>query len=512
MKIKKMKANNPSKIEMLYSTIHQMSKSEKRSFRLEMNKLKKNSRSEIVFDYLSNTLSLNTESFSQSMSKKNVQNPQTIVNYLFDKILSHLSEVRLSLKEDKPYLTIRQLTTHAETALALGFFRYAHKLRLKALDLAYLHEQYYYIAESLTSLHLIEKKYRLTGLSNILEKYSNGMSIEESILHICKLQGIKFKVQILLHKSIEYSIADTIPDEWEELINDQVFTMTLEDLGYHNYLMLLRVKQRYYNYKKDNKTTLALSKQIIHLQEENPEFTAHKFIHFIIDYNFLHHRLLFTQSTELEKHTQYFNDLFEKWTDILLNKIHDSQYNLCETVHHVINSVVQRTYLLAQKSFTLSDIRRFEIKDNVNLSNMLNNSYQTSRILAIYLCLLIREYEAFGHYKNLLAHEVEKHHMDRDTGWEMEILYLIEYYENNHDTFFKNRLINLYRKNKRHNTAPDTVVYMIKLIRRLSGMNITKSTKKKILEEALPDITQLESQSYKPRLLFSKWIEWRIRE
>lgn len=509
--MKNITVSSPSKIEMLYSTIHQMSKSEKRSFRLEINKLKKNSHSEVVFDYLLTTKSLDIELFALSMSEKNVQNPQTLINYLFDKLLTHLSQVRLSINEYKHSFDIKQLIGRSETVFLLGFFQYAHKLRLKVLDLTYQYEEYHNVADSLIILDFMEKKYHLTGLSDILAKYSKGLSIEDSILHASKLQEIKFKVRFLLNKSVQFSLSKTTPNEWETLIDNEIFEMTHENIGYQSYLMLLRIKQKYCAYKQDTEVALAVRKQLIDLQETTPNFTIHAFIDFMMDHTFIHHHLLISSNIKLAKYTQVFNDLFEKWSDVLMDNVQDSQYNLYKNTHHVLNSVVQRKFLLTQKSFTLSDINDFEINKNGNLFNVLNVSHQLSRMLAIYLCLLIKEYNGLAYYKNLLANQLKKHNINNDIEWIIEMIYLIEYYENNHDTFFRNRLTNLYRKNQRKNTAPEIVAYMLQLIKRLSNKS-AQNNKKKILREALPEAIQIESQSYRPILPFSKWIEWRIRE
>ncbi len=495
----------PNKTEMLHSAIHQMSKSEKRSFRLEMNKLKQGSNYETAFDYLASIGNLDIELFHKYMEKKGIKSPLTITNYLFDKVVSHLTKTRLSLSEDTHKAKIEQLLTSADTALLLGFFKHSHKLRLKALKLAYEHEEYYYIARSIYKVYNLEARFALEGLSGVLEKYSGNSNIEENIQIACDLHKVYCTSNVLFEQIILYRFSGGTPQQMNDLINNNVLNRSLDEVGFKNSLMILRTKIRYYDCKKDYKNVVKNCIQLIDMQEKNPKFTAQHLRGLMADYSFICRRLFLSKDDRLEEYSKRYSNLLVNWDDAISNELTDYQRKMNEELHYINDTIFQKQLLLLQEHFTLNDIEHLSTRKMLNWSQTLIWNYLISNIFSAYLCLLIREYDFFHQYKALIVKNLKKKPRC-ETQWEVRLMSLIKYYENNEKAAFIQQLNDALHESKGNKNVPDTVAYMLRLLKYLSD---EEKDERVLLAEALREIQSVEKYFYEPHLPFSIWVKWR---
>jgi len=393
----------------------------------------------------------------------------------------------------------------SDTVLLLGFFGYAHKLRLKALKLAYQYEVYRYIADCIDALHSLEIQHGLTGLSEIIKEYSGDLAIEKIIRNACKLYEIDTITNILLNKTVSYRLHGSTPEQWQTLKNDELFAMPSDEMGFRSHLSCLRIKIRYCDYEGDYEQVIRNSIKLIEIQEEKHAITAYKFRYFIVDLSYLCNRLFLSKDERFKVYAQKLDNLLIDWNDILTDEIKDTQHQMHKDFHHINNTIVQKQYLLTQVAFTLKDIKRFDTKKSLNWSKNLSWNYLTSNILSAYLCLLIREYDAFTYYKTLIVEQPKKYR-HRSTEWEMTLLYLIEYSENNDEGFFGHQLNNALRRSKQSKDTPKTVTYMLQLLKQLVRK---KNNPQAVFKEALPELLRIEADFNEPHLPFSTWVKWR---
>ena len=505
MKIQKPDTTFPNKTEMLHSAIHQMSRSEKRSFRLEMNKLKQGNRYEIAFDYLVNAEDGDVKLFHQFMKKKEVNNPHMVVNYLFDKIISHLGKMRLSLNKPAYRAKIEQLLANTDTAFLLGFYKHAHKLVLRALKLAYHHEEYRHIARGIHMAYCIESQFNLTGLSDIFEEYTDSLDVRENMQRASKLQEIDYISCILYDDIIAYQFYGGTSEQLEKVINDDIMKLSPKEAGFKNTLKVLRIEVRYYDIKKDYENVIKNGIRLIRIQEQYPRFTVQKFKDFMADYAFICRCMFLAKDKRLEVYTEKYSNLLFDWDNTFSSELKENQIKMYKSLHHVNNVILKKQNLLRKEHFTLKDIESLNTREMLNWSQTLLWNYTMSNIFSAYLCLLIREYKTFHHYKILIIEGLKKRprHI---TQWEVEVMCLIEYYENSDEGFFIFQLNKIIRKSRKDKNIPPTLIFIIKSLKHLSK---SQNNTREFLVKALPEIMRIESDYYKPHLPFSIWVKWR---
>jgi len=86
---------------MLYSSIHQMTKSEKRLFKMEINKLKKDTAYSKLFDYMLTLKVYDDEKIKSYFHAKEIPNFNVLVNHLFDKLITFLTNHRPLPRDDE---------------------------------------------------------------------------------------------------------------------------------------------------------------------------------------------------------------------------------------------------------------------------------------------------------------------------------------------------------------------------------------------------------------------------
>jgi len=123
-----------SKLEMLHQVINDMTPPQKRMFRLEINKLNKNSYYELIFDYMEAQNNCDQKDFRNFVSLHNISGANGVIGYLLDKLALHIySSKKVTIQKDRIDTELKDLYEKAHAMTDLGLFNYALKIWWKTL-------------------------------------------------------------------------------------------------------------------------------------------------------------------------------------------------------------------------------------------------------------------------------------------------------------------------------------------------------------------------------------------
>jgi len=157
-----------NKKEMTFKTIKQLDKSEKRLFRMEVSKFK-NSTYILLYEFLDKQKEFDEQKLNAYCSKQKIQNPNTHMTQIFNKLIDFCLQHRTDIYEDEVDRKIKSTNHKAELYLELGFIEYAAKEFKKALQLADQHKRYYLMPNPIEALcfMLAQLKQKMAFMDNI---------------------------------------------------------------------------------------------------------------------------------------------------------------------------------------------------------------------------------------------------------------------------------------------------------------------------------------------------------
>jgi len=496
-----------TKTAMLHSTIHQLTKAEKRMFKMDMSKLKKDSDYSKVFSYMANLKTYDEQKIKAYIEKKNINSPYTLINYLFDKLITFLAANRPSSSPQlRSRYEIQKIYVESETIFQLGFIRQAHKMRKKALKMALEKDEYDLAIQCIAGLFSMRRQYKSFDLSDdskLLRKESDGVSVR----NLTKLWGVKMESQILLNTVVHiYNDINTSQEDWLPIIENAIFSIETDTFDFITKTAIMRIKVRYYTWNYEFEKSIQYSKELLRLNEENEEL-YNFFEDFLLDYFLFFDISYVTKHPDLGKYALEFDQFFDKYESHLKKNTRPDRFKLYYSLHQLINPIVQLSVILLQDSFTIKDVDRWHVipPDLPVFSNL----YQRMAILfSAFMYLLLKEYDRFYECQDEMLQYKKSLSEDATMKWELELLDLIASYEDNTDMYFLHKSKNAIRRSKHKKSLHKSVIYMFKLLDKLGK---AKSSKK-ILEVALPELEALESKARSFYILhFSIWIKWRLK-
>jgi len=491
---------------MLYSTIHQMTKAEKRLFRFEMNKLKKSTAYSKLFDYLSTVDTYDRENIKAYVKKKEILNFNTNVNHLFNKLVTFLTNHRPFSLDSMARRKTKQTLDEALTVEQLGFSKRAHKMMKKALKMALKNQHYDLAGKCLIFLFLIEKSHVHLRLSHT--DIIGTLPIELNIRKLTQLQGMTRELYILMIKAEElFASPDTKEEDWKIVIeNTTLKNADWNTLYFLNKTRVSRINIRYNVWLLQYEEALQQLKKLLNFYRESEE-TLVFFQDFMADYDGYCEVLYKAKHPDLTKHALEFNQLIDTHENAMKTVMSEAKFKEILFIHQLMNRVIQQYNLLLLDSFTIQDADRWS--SGPKMENITPWAYyrRQSLMLSAFMYLLLREYDKFQDCRNMILEYKEEIYNDAIMKWEVEVLDLIEIYENNTNIYFSNYLRNSIRKNKQKAAAHKTIIYMLQLFNKLKKT----TSPKEVLETALPEITALESKARFHTLHFSTWVRWRCK-
>ncbi len=491
-----------NKSEMLHSAIHQMTQSEKRLFRMEINKLKKNSDYSKVFDYMSNIKFFDEQKFKSYLKKNKITSTHTTISYLFDKLITFLTLHRPSLSRfPKIRYEIEKTAALSETMYELGFIRQAHKIRKKAYKLALEHNQYDLAAYNFFLLFATERQHSILELPSV---ESSEKAAETNFGDLAKLWSIKMQLQIMSQKAVDFSSdINTTEEDWKSIIENPIFSLDIYEFGFVSKILALKIKSSYHLWNLEYEKSIKLTNEIITFYREDKEKFVDFFENFLIAHTNLSSYLYYTKHVDLKKHAVKFEELLNEFEELAVDISNDRMRNIY-TYHEVLNSCVQLRTILLQESFTIQEVNKWSLTEKTVKKPW--TAAIISMLLSAYMYLLLKQYDKLQHYIDMIKNTVSPHSFPQ-LEWELTLLSLIADFEDNANVYFQNQLKNALRRSKYKGTAPKTIVYILHLLGKLRRARYPQ----KVLKAALPEITALEPQRY-TKLHFSIWVRWQLEE
>ncbi len=484
---------------MLYSAIHQMRQSEKRLFRLEINKLKKGSDYSKVFDYMSNTKFYDEQRFKKYIKRNEINSANTTVSYLFDKLISFLTTHRPpSVRHLKARYEIEKIAAESETMYQLGFVRQAHRARKKAFELALKHEQQDMAAYNLLFLFFTE--YQNTEIKNIV---LNKETAEVDLRELIKLWGVKMELQLIGIKQVTLANdINTTEENWKPIIENPILNLDLSEQKFSIKALILSIKYSYHAWKLEPEKAIQYFEELVETYNESEAGFVNFFENLIVFYTNFFEFLYQMKYSELDYYILRLEQEFDKFKKLATN-VSSEKMDSVSLYLRLTLSLGRLFSLLLQESFTSKEVNEWSWENTIGNTKDL---WVNPVLVSAYMYLIMKSYERFEQCKNMLQENLWLH----STSYleqELEILSLIAIYETNSAMYFQNQLRNTIRRNKYKNKKSRTVAYMLRLLDKLRKTESPKT----ILETALPEITTIESTRY-AFLHFSTWIKWRLRE
>ncbi len=490
---------------MLHVAIHDMTPSQKRIFRLEMHRLNKGSSYELLFNYLDAQKVYNEQHYRTFLDSHNIQNHATLVAYLFDKLIIVLYRMKSAVRKDKVTIELENLYEKATSVTELGFYDYAAKVWLRVLKLADKNDKFRYTSEAVCNLRMLEQTKKIDDFD-----FKDGLDLSVyQRLEKCGHHQLKqMQLQILYRDAVALSTMANPPKVWD---HPQEFKL-LENPPPDDYTTLnfyYAAKGLYFMHTKGIEATMTVFKEYVEKQQQHISALNFSF-RTLFDAHYLYGICLYwcVSKEEFITEANHFGGLFDKYNKII-PKIHKREHRQMAGIFGLQNGIIQSRRLTYEKSYTLEDIHA--LYRSTNWKYGIKNTLRTVLFLHLaFLCLVIKAYEAFQEYCSFVGKMIAEGKDSTHFLHELNIIQLIELYENNSPTYFKNQLETFIRKIRKNNDATPTVVNMTQLLRALYKSESPAA----IMKDMLPEIKEQEKldQSIKRTLPFFIWIERRVQD
>jgi len=498
-----------SKSEMLHYVIQQMSRTEKRNFRLDINRLSENNKYSILFDILSASKKYDKSHIDRKLASKGILQPNSLITYLFDKLIDFMSTVRVPLnsRDSQVARDIQKIQTRADTIYHLGLVKYAHKLWLRALNKSLLHEEYTLCVEAIAQLYNTELKHGFRGLQKLVSQYHGDSYIPEVYQKYIDLSQRDKSLRFLFIYGT--AIMRKPPSasrlaEWDTLFENSVFKEDITHFPFQHQLKVLNI-YNIYNYSEKNIEACCLyGEQMLDIYESAPQKTAKKFKVYLIRYRNHCWHLRLINSPKLSEHIKKYCNVMNVWEKDLqdLPKPEPERYVF---MHQYYSIVIRQYGLMSMKAFSEQDVDNLNILEFEQKSKTIEHSVFTISICNAFLYLLLRSYKK---HDSCLMKAREYTHLNPDYEWEIEVLYLLECLENNSRVYFSNQIRRVLQRRRKKPIEIPIINYM------LDFLKLFRSFKKKfqISKQQVEAAKQAEELTYEKEVFFSVWLERRYNE
>jgi len=307
---------------------------------------------------------------------------------------------------------------------------------------------------------------------------------------------------------------NTTEEDWKYILENPIFSLDSNTFNSYIKIMVLDIKANYQAWKLEFEKSIILTNEILAIfKESKRKFVSH-FEYYLLSHYNLCYDLYRLNHPDLQESVHGFEQSLDEYKKLTLGSPVARMDNISQS-HKIMNSTMQLRALLLQESFTLKDVDKWSTPQQVNL--VLSNKFSllvSSNKFAMfsihasaYMYLILKEQEKFNEFKSILISSTMQLG-DPVLEWELELLYLLDIYENENDQYFNNQLKNIIRKSKRNSNKYETVTYMFYLLAELRKTAFPK----KVLEAALPEIEALETKSKLTTIYYSVWLRWRLKE
>ncbi len=498
-----------SKSEMLHYVIQQMSRTEKRNFRLELNRLSEDNKYSMIFDVLSASKKYDKSNINRKLASKGIPQPNSLITYLFDKLIDFMSTVRIPLNNTDSQVArdIRQMQTRADTIYHLGLVKYAHKLWLRVLNKSLLHEEYTLCVEVIAQLYNTELKHGFRGLQKVVSQYHEDSSIPEVYQKYIDLSHWDKTLRFLFIYST--AIMRKPPSasrqaEWDTLFANSIFKKDITHLPFQHQLRFLSIYNMYHYSEKNIEACCSNNEKILDIYESTPEKTVKRFKTYLVRYRNYCWHLRLINSPKLPEHIEKYCNLLNAWEKDLQD-LPKSELERYVFMHQYYSTVIRQYGLMSAKAFGEQDVDDLDILEFGQQSRTIEHSVFTISICNAFLYLLLRSYKKSA---SCLMKAREYTHLNPDYELEIEVLCLIECLENNSRIYFSNQIKQALIRRRRKPIKIPIINYM------LDFLKLFQSPKKKfqISKQQVEAAKQAEKISYEKEAFFSLWLERRYNE
>jgi len=376
----------------------------------------------------------------------------------------------------------------------------------KALKMALKNEEYDLANKCLRVIFLLESIYAHLRLSHT--DIIGTLPIELNVRKFAQWHGIGMELYILMVKANTlFFNSNTTEEDWKMIIeNTTLKNIDWDTLNFLNKTRALRINIIYSVWLIQHEKALQQSQKLLNFYKESEETLVY-FQDFMADYSYHCHILYTAKHSDLTKCALEFSRLVDKNESALRAFMPEAKFKETLALHQLINRTIQQYNILLLGSFAIQDADRWS--SGIKLKSIRPWSYYWLQniILSAYMYLLLKKYDRFQDYQNVILKYKKDIKKDAIMRWEIEVLDLIEIYENNSYIYFANYLKNTIRVSKDKAADYKTIIYMFQLFNKLR-----KTTSPgEVLEAALPEIIALESKQRLYTLHFSTWVRWRCK-
>jgi len=490
-----------SKLEMLHQTIRQMTRSEKRAFRLKMNNSGKKSNNQLIFDYLVTQKTLDIDAYKEFVKTHDISSHQMLAGYLLDKLGLYLHRLRAPIVSNIGF-ELKQMNEKAAAMVGLGFFHYASKLYKKILHIADRYNEPKYAEMALCTLYYMAiEDEDLQEMEDFEYKDGVKLNIYQRLKKINNSRRLNLQLVILYYNAFKLYLKAASPEEWEVIpatgLLDNVPENSNDKIAYYRTMIW------YVQHTKGTEEALSFQEKLLDVYRQDTDLTLSKFDTYILDtYYYIFLSRTYVSADKFIIMANRFNNFLDEWIE-RLKTLRPSEYKFIVGEFQIHNSIIQAKKLTLQ-TYQLQDIYALDVELNWKNSSLGTDMVYASFLLDLaYLCILIREYDAFYEYEariRILINNISNPDAIENT---LHLAQLLELYENNTATYFQHRLQAFEKKMKQQNNSNPIFEAMIRLLKKLRKSNSPGI----VLEEALPQIKEIEKQYEKGIIRFSIWIK-----
>ncbi len=497
-----------NKKEVIFKIIGQLKRTEKRLFRLEMEKFKSSSTYILIYDYLERSTELDDKAFKAFCQQHNIRHLSSHILHLHAKLIRFLVRNKEIAAEDNINKTIKAKRAEAHIYMDYSMPGQAAKTLKKACEIAYKHNKYY------SMLYVFPELMKVSRIAHKYPRYLNDLSIpggspvEQMQWIIDKISGISINRVILQDIVSTYNEAFPSPERdvrLKKLQQYQPISYTpgdaIEFACYYNVIIF----QAY-----TANDIVKLISLIEDLLAQLPNFfipdTTQPIALYVTHY-FTLCQELFSQDVE---HFKIQQQQYKRTIEGLIK-----EYKLPVSSHLSLHietyaSCLKQYASLLTSSFDSTIIKSFISSDKTAKSPILLPIFMIQLAVANLQFVMIRDYSKSNECYRKIQSIPRKLYQEKIFHDEIELIEMIKSFELNDRVYLANIIKAIRSKHYTNYYVSPINKLIVKLINKMQKASADKHLE--LMKAALPELQKLEKTIVLKYVPFSYWLKWRIKE
>jgi len=497
-----------NKKEIVFKIIGQLKRTEKRSFRLEMEKFKSSSTYILIYDYFEKSTELDDKKLEAFCKEHDIRYLSSHILHLHAKLMDFLVRNKEITVEDDISRNIKATRKEAHIYAEYGMFEQSAKSLKKACETAYEYDKYYLMPYMFLELMLI---------SRIPHKYSMyidnlpmpGDSPVEKMQWITnKISGISLNAVIRNNLSVIHEELFPSPERDAKLEKLQeyepVFYSSDDGLEFTSYYTTI-IQQAHS--AGDIIRYISLAEEFLEQLQKFFITGTNPAITWYIEYYFCLCRELFWQDPEAfdVRHRQYKSKIED-----LIATYKLSISGIVTLYMESLGFYLKQYALLLKSSFDSTAIKSYFSSIKADKSPTSKGHYLIQLATASLQFVIIRDYSNSDDCYKELQSMPKKLYIEQILHDEVELIEMIKIFELNDRVYLANMIKAIRHKHYTSYYVSPINELIVKLINKMQKATADKHLE--LMKAALPELQKLEKTIVLKYVPFSYWLKWRIEE